>query len=442
MTRNIDELSNLKTKSEPPEQYFKKMDLDEEQVERRIEYTEKANELFDVILILLLTMQENGSVDYGYARGLLESWLLSLIAEFTTPDDYLIDYATDTAYNFIDASERHEGDPWYTSADRSLYNAENSANDVLNYDEYQRAIEAGKTHKKWITENDKKVRDSHRELHNKVIPIKEYFRVGIARMRFPKDYEYAGMFPEELVNCRCTIEYLPKTKDELKNEQQEETERKIGNYSASGNTLNWDGEYRQMTKDEFLQLRDFADEKGISLRGVKNSYLDPQLVKEAIESTSKLLDKYGIRKHLKNQFTLDFSHALSDNDFAVSYPETNHIIYFNKNAYRNKELLEKNYNSLVEEGFFVKNSTYKDVPTHEIGHILGDIFGIDSIEVAKSVSGISKTNDLLGFLSDSLSIYAGLYNDGREIISESLVAVESGIDNKFAMEFIKKCGII
>ena len=60
MTRNIDELSNLKTKSEPPEQYFKKMDLDDEQVERRIEYTKKANELFDVILILLLTMQENG----------------------------------------------------------------------------------------------------------------------------------------------------------------------------------------------------------------------------------------------------------------------------------------------------------------------------------------------------------------------------------------------
>ena len=213
MTRNIDELSNLQTKSEPPEQYFKKMDLDEEQVEKRIEYTEKANELFDVILVLLLTMQENGSVDYGYARGLLESWLLSLIAEFTTPDDYLIDYATDTAYNFIDASERHEGDPWYTSADRSLYNAENSANDVLNYDEYQRAIEAGKTHKKWITENDKKVRDSHRELHNKVIPIKEYFRVGVARMRFPKDYEYAGMFPEELIGCRCSIKYLPENKE-------------------------------------------------------------------------------------------------------------------------------------------------------------------------------------------------------------------------------------
>ncbi len=234
MPRNIDELSNLKTKSEPPEQYFKKMDLDEEQVERRIEYTEKANELFDVILILLLTMQENGPVDYGYARGLLENWLLSLIAEFTTPDDYLIDYATDTAYNFIDASERHEGDPWYTSADRSLYNAENSANDVLNYDEYQRAIEAGKTHKKWITENDKKVRDSHRELHNKVIPIKEYFRVGIARMRFPKDYEYASMFPEELVNCRCSIKYLPET---VKSDTINKEKMKSGEYPVTNEQI-------------------------------------------------------------------------------------------------------------------------------------------------------------------------------------------------------------
>lgn len=210
MTRNIDELNNLTTKAVEPEKYFGEMELNEEQFERRVEYTKKANELFDVILILLLTMRDNGNIDYVYARGLLESWLLSLIAEYTTPDNYLIDYATDTAYNFVDTTKNHIEEDWYTSSDRALYNAENSANDVLNYDEYQQAIEDGKTHKKWITEKDNKVRKTHKALEGKIIPIKEFFRVGLARMRFPKDYEYADMFPEELVNCRCQIEYLPK----------------------------------------------------------------------------------------------------------------------------------------------------------------------------------------------------------------------------------------
>lgn len=216
MIRNIDELSNLTTKkAEEPEEYFKKMDLNKEQVQKRLDYTKKANDLFDVILILLLTMDERGETNFYYARNMLETWLLSLIAEYTTPDDYLIDYATDTAYNFVDTTVRHFDDPWYTSSDRALYNAENGANDVLNYSEYQEAIEAGKTHKRWITENDNKVRETHRELHRKELPIREFFQVGVAQMRFPKDYEKASMFPEELVGCRCTIEYLPKDTEEF-----------------------------------------------------------------------------------------------------------------------------------------------------------------------------------------------------------------------------------
>lgn len=214
MTRNIDELNNLTTKAVEPEKYFGEMELNEEQFERRVEYTKKANELFDVILILLLTMRDNGNIDYVYARGLLESWLLSLIAEYTTPDSYLIDYATDTAYNFVDTTKNHIEEDWYTSSDRALYNAENSANDVLNYDEYQQAIKDGKTHKKWITEKDNKVRKTHKALEGNTIPIKDFFRVGLARMRFPKDYEYADTFPEELVNCRCQIEYIPQKEAE------------------------------------------------------------------------------------------------------------------------------------------------------------------------------------------------------------------------------------
>ena len=220
MTRNIDELSNLTTqKAEPPKEYFGKMDLNEEQVEKRLQYTEKANGLFDVILILLLTMIERGETNFFYAKSLLESWILSLVAEFTTPDDYLMDYATETAYNFVDTTNKHIDEPWYTSSDRALYNAENGANDVLNYTEYKEAIEAGKTEKRWITEKDNRVRKSHKAVTQKPIPILEYFRVGMAQMRFPKDYELAAAFPEELINSRCTIEYLPKDNNDTESEE-------------------------------------------------------------------------------------------------------------------------------------------------------------------------------------------------------------------------------
>lgn len=240
MTRNIDELSNLTTqKAEPPEQFFAKMDLDEEQVKKRLQYTEKANELFDVILVLLLTMDERGDTNYLYVRGLLESWLLSLVAEFTTPDDYLIDYATDTAYNFVDTTNRHIDEPWYTSSDRALYNAENGANDVLNYSEYKEAIESGKTHKRWITENDNKVRETHKKLHNEKLPIEEFYQVGVAQMRFPKDYEKADAFPEELVRCRCQIRYLPADNNDAGGDVIIPDGYDTNKYSEEIETANW-----------------------------------------------------------------------------------------------------------------------------------------------------------------------------------------------------------
>ena len=420
MTRNIDELSNLKTKSEPPEQYFKKMDLDEEQVERRIEYTEKANELFDVILILLLTMQENGSVDYAYARTLLESWLLSLIAEFTTPDDYLIDYAADTAYNFVETTKNHEGEPWYTSQDRSLYNAENSANDVLNYDEYKRAIEAGKTHKKWITENDRKVRDSHRELHNKVIPIKEYFRVGVARMRFPKDYEYASMFPEELVNCRCSIQYLPKDNDPM--------EKKT--------TTSWKSEPTYHTPEEIEELQKYGFDKGVN---VTNSFTyfdgDISLIKDFIDTFSEHINKRVPHK-LKDKVYLDVSYSMEDTDYATA---KNATVTLNGYAYRDRELLKRDYAENEKIKFFSSNSTYKDIATHEAGHV---ITFLNQLKYKKIVENLfsANWNDAEEMIKQHISEYAT--QSAKELLAESYVAYSNGSQDEYVLKVMEYCGIL
>lgn len=203
MTRNIDELNNLR--SVDPREYFKDMGFTEEEIEERIEFTEKADSIFDVILVLILL---SDNVNYEELRGRLESDYLSLIVEYAEPDDYLIQYASDFSGNFIDTTKDHIEDDWYTSADRSLFNAENSANDVLNYKEYQEAIKDGKTKKKWVAEKDNRVRKNHKLVDGKEIGIKELFYVGGVPMRFPKDYEYAEAFPQETVNCRCRVKYI------------------------------------------------------------------------------------------------------------------------------------------------------------------------------------------------------------------------------------------
>ena len=208
MIRIIDELNNITPRVLPADEFFENMDLNEEQRKKRIEYTKKANEIFDLILILVLTMNEGSYSEYDYLFDTLQTRMTSLINEYMILDTYLIEYVSELAYNFLEVTKNHMDESWYLSEDRSLFNAENSANDVFNYDEYKEAIKTGKTKKIWKTEKDKRVRESHREVDNKEIPIKDFYVVGGVKMRFPKDMEYAMESPQETVNCRCTIKYI------------------------------------------------------------------------------------------------------------------------------------------------------------------------------------------------------------------------------------------
>ncbi len=151
MIRKNDELNLIKTRTIPPEKYFGEMELEEGQIEKRLEYTKKANEIFDLILVLILTMTENGYSEYDYLYDSLESRLITLIAEYTILDSYLLEYVASFAYNFLDVTRENIDDEWYLSEDRSLLNAENQANDLFNYEEYKEAIRSGKTKKIWIT---------------------------------------------------------------------------------------------------------------------------------------------------------------------------------------------------------------------------------------------------------------------------------------------------
>jgi hypothetical protein len=88
-----------------------------------------------------------------------------------------------------------------------MYNAENEANSVKNYTDYRKAIEKGKTKKKWIDMRDKRERKTHLEVGGTVIPINEPFVVGNSLMMFPKD-DSLGAADKEIINCRCSVKYF------------------------------------------------------------------------------------------------------------------------------------------------------------------------------------------------------------------------------------------
>ena len=73
-----------------------------------------------------------------------------------------------------------------------------------------------------------------------------------------------------------------------------------------------------------------------------------------------------------------------------------------------------------------------------MGHIIADVFNINPLEVALRLTGAENEKVLREELKSKLSEYASKIG-GDEIIAECYSAVLSGIDNEFALKFVKEC---
>lgn len=203
-----------------------------------------------------------------------------------------------------------------------------------------------------------------------------------------------------------------------------------------GERITWPKAGKKITTQEFKEVREYAQTKGITLRGVKGSDVDLDLLRNAVDKTSEIISKYDLQAKLGEPFTLDFSHALYSADFAVTYPGTKHLIYFNRDAFRSAEALAEAY---MEGGRFVPGATYKSIPYHEMGHLIADIFDINPLPIAKRISGETTWPGLREYLKKNLSIYSADAADGSEIIAECYSAVFSGTNNEFALRFVAEC---
>ena len=208
--------------------------------------------------------------------------------------------------------------------------------------------------------------------------------------------------------------------------------------AASGKIV-WPKSGIELSTEDFKEIRDYYGAKGIQVAGLKNSMVDKDLAKEVADKVSEIDIKYGIGERLTESLTVYFDGTMDADDFAETPLGISHIIKFNKNAYRNKESLKREYNKLADSGYFVKGTTYKCIPYHEAGHIVSDIYELDGLEIAKGILGIENDADVLEKIESILSKYAASKADGSEIISECFAAVYDNVDNDFALKVIEEC---
>lgn len=213
-TLRIDELNVQKqSKIVPIPQFFREMDLPEDEIEERIDMAEQMKPIFLWLFALvtsylatgaalpfdyLVESTRNRMMDFGADYGLIEG---SLLPKY---EKAVAEHIQEVSEQIVQTTIDHAKQVFFVSDERATALAENETNVFSNTLRENRAVRRGLTHKTWVTEGDNKVRDTHSEVDGKTIGIDEMFEVGDSLMRFPCDPNGSV---GEIANCRCVCEY-------------------------------------------------------------------------------------------------------------------------------------------------------------------------------------------------------------------------------------------
>lgn len=201
----FDELHRLgrKRKSLEFEQYFGEMALIRRQREHRIDVAE---ELEDEILDFYLWFTLNEDADENTVRERARQALKNAVRRETSMDRTLEEHLEVIADSIAATTVKRKKDPFTLSEDRAKESAEDVANSVWNYREFDDALVRGKRFKTWISMRDDRVRMDHDIADGQMVQITEAFDVGGYPMMYPMD-DSLGAPLEEIIGCRCTVEY-------------------------------------------------------------------------------------------------------------------------------------------------------------------------------------------------------------------------------------------
>ena len=216
-TSSIDELNNLQTKQDKQKirDYFEEMDLEPEEIEKRIETANGLNNLYLILFLLMsASIAAGDSVvdDNDYWNDFLTRGYDDVLGAngYDTADPMISNRINENVAEVLNTTYEHIANNYYLSHDRAVMIASNDTNAFANYEQHIQAIKAGYTRKRWITMNDKKVRHSHVLADGQEVDIKKPFIVGGYEMLFPLD-QSLDADAKEVINCRCVVRYIDKT---------------------------------------------------------------------------------------------------------------------------------------------------------------------------------------------------------------------------------------
>lgn len=216
----FDELNRLNRNAEQRsmdiEDYFDEMELEDDERQDRKECAEKMHErIFFFLALLYILLTENELQESEQETKLrIENELTDILKEYTYPDYMETERVRKYASDFVDATarrfEKFRDEPeklaYWFSDDRARLNAEEEVNTIFNHEQYRNAIDIGFKYKQWITMKDERVRPTHAEVDDLVVPIGQPFIVGGYPMEYPRD-DSLGAPVSEIAGCRCSVEY-------------------------------------------------------------------------------------------------------------------------------------------------------------------------------------------------------------------------------------------
>lgn len=239
--------------------------------------------------------------------------------------------------------------------------------------------------------------------------------------------------------CRCaTAAHFSMSEEEYERLIRESAESRNGSLfgMSARSKETWPGADKNnlISKEDRNALTDFASQFGIKIQGLKKFDGDIAVLREFVEESGNVLSLFpSLVFDSRRPLTLSLAN-LADDDFGIT---RGHVIELNKAMFRDKALLEKRYQDLVDEGWFAKGTNYKSIIHHEMGHVIDDKLKLDNLGIAESIAG-DQVEDLMDYLREHLSEYASSFEDGIEIPSEALSSFMGNSPSVFAVQFVKE----
>lgn len=295
----------------------------------------------------------------------------------------------------------------------------------------------GKCRRVWITADTERTCDYCTSLDGTDVGMDEDFIMEIGK-KVPRTVKVRC--PPAHPHCMCVLNYEEIEPPISVNDNSYETAA-----MADVEEVDWSGTKPiPHTNDDYLEIVEYAKNKGIGIFDVKSFDGDLDILREQLDVLHSLRNDYNITSRLVIRF------SSMENDIAT-FAETNSsgtCITFNKMALRSREIT----NAILNADKYLSSTDIKGIAAHEMGHIISRKYGEKGIDIAKQVyyniynKEISDF-DIVRYLKREVSIYSVIIKERymqkpfnknyyKEVIPE-LIAKNMTNPNEFTSEFIK-----